>query len=216
VDGIIISPCHETQSIEAVASAARLVKVVQLDRRIAGTNTDWVGLDDGEACRLVLEHLADRGVRNVAFISSELNNSSARLRRNGFLAEVRRLGLTTRKDWIKLETYSVEWGRAATMEIFAGAERPDAIVAADDLIAMGALDACHREGIRVPEDIRITGFDNTMFSEMTTPPLTTIDQPLHQIAEEVLRRLDSIVIGDEERRPAAISLRPTLVVRQST
>lgn len=145
-----------------------------------------------------------------------MDNSSARYRLDGFLSEARRLGLATDERWVHLGQYSVEWGREATERLLSSGDMPDAIVAADDLIAIGSLDACHSAGVRVPEDVRITGFDNTMFSAMTSPPLTTIDQPCDQIAAEVLRLLDETVVGDSSRLPASISLMPTLIVRKSS
>lgn len=83
VDGIVVSLCHATGSVQAVTESARAVPLVQLDRRVEVPGTDWVVLDDDEAMRLVVTHLHEQGVRSAAFVTSEMTNSSTDLRLRG-------------------------------------------------------------------------------------------------------------------------------------
>ncbi|NYE46059.1 LacI family transcriptional regulator [Spinactinospora alkalitolerans] len=214
VDGIIISPCHGTRSTPAVEAAAAAIPLVQLDRHVAGTNTDWVGVDDHESMRLLLEHLHGTGARSAAFISSTLTNSSTELRLAGFRLQTQRLAMRTRPDWILLGEYSVDWGRRATAVLLGDADLPEAIVCADDLIALGALRACRDHGVDVPGDIRITGYDDIDFAALFEPALTTISQPRDRIAAEAVRLLATAAQGGAAA--AHIALAPSLVVRQST
>ena len=215
VDGIIISPCHGERSAEAVRASARAIPVVQLDRFALDTHTDWVGVDDDAAQGLIMDHLAAQGVRSAAFISSELTNSSTELRRAGFFRHAERVGIRTRDEWTLLGDYSIDWGREASRSILAASTRPDAVVGADDLIALGVLQSCQALGLSVPGDVMVTGFDDIPFSALSNPPLTTIRQPQERIAEEATRLLDQAMNSDHTGT-AHIALQPELVVRQST
>lgn len=215
VDGIIISPCHGERSAEAVRSSARSLPVVQLDRFALDTHTDWVGVDDDAAQSLVMEHLAAQGVRSAAFISSELTNSSTELRRAGFFRHAERVGIETRDEWTLLGDYSIDWGRESSRTMLSGKVRPDAVVCADDLIALGVLQSCHGLGLSVPGDVLVTGFDDIPFSALSNPPLTTVRQPQERIAVEAARLLDQAMNSDNAGT-AHIALKPELIVRQST
>lgn len=213
VDGIVISPVHGTLSTEAVAWAAGQLPLVQVDRYVSGVTSDWVGVDDDAALRLVLDHLAGRGVRSAAFVSSTLTNSSTELRVAGFTAHTARLGIDVAE--VLLGDYSIDWGREATRRMLAAGPLPDAVVCADDLIALGVLQACAEAGVSVPRDVLVTGFDDIPYSALSDPPLTTVRQPQDEIAVEAVRLL-SAALGTSRDSPAYTALTPSLVVRAST
>lgn len=215
VDGVIISPTNETESAPAVRSASARVPLVQVDRRARDTDTDWVGIDDEFAQSLIVAHLDELGVRSSAFVSSELTNSSTELRRAGFLKHAEAHGLTVLPSWVQLGDYSVQWGQEAGRRILGGSPRPEAIVCADDLIALGVLQACRELGVEVPADLVVIGFDDIPFAALSTPPLTTIAQPLSAIATEGVRLLAQAVVG-QEHQPVRTSLGSKLVVRESS
>jgi LacI family transcriptional regulator len=216
VDGIVVSPCHVTDSREAVLSASLATPLVQLDRRIDSSSLDWVGINDDEAMRQIVDHLKERGVRSVAFVASAPTNSSTRDRLQGFRRHTAEAGLHTRDEWIVLEDYSVDSGERAAHGLLAHREqRPDAIVCADDLIAYGVLHACRTKGLAVPEDIQITGFDDLIFSEHVSPPLTSVSQPTTEIAEETFRLLTRRTT-DPNHAGSSIALQPRMIVRGST
>lgn len=215
VDGIIISPVHGTDSNEAVCRAAAQLPLVQVDRYVTGVQSDWVGVDDHAALALVVEHLAERGVRSAAFVSSQLTNSTTELRVAGFREHTARLGITVAESQVLLGEYSIAWGREATARLLAGGQRPDAVVCADDLIALGVLQACHDAGLAVPGDLLVTGFDDIPYSALCDPPLTTVRQPQEVIAAEAVRLLHR-ALGPDREPPVRKALVPTLVVRAST
>lgn len=214
VDGIIISPCHHRLSGSAVQSAAEQIPLVQLDRQVSGTSTDWVGVDDGEAMRLLMEHLHERRAASAAFITSTLTNSSTQRRLDGFRDHARRLGIHIREEWIHLGDYSVAWGRTAALRILDQAPLPDAIVCADDLIAIGVLRACRDLSIAVPDDMQVTGYDDIDFADFVAPGLTTVRQPRERIAAEAVRLLAATT--EWGGTSAHTALTPSLVVRGST
>lgn len=218
VDGIIVSPSHGTLSGAAVQETAGRLPLVQLDRFVGGTSTDWVGVDDVAAMRQVMDHLHAGGARSAAFAGSLLTNSSTEQRFAGFRRRSEDLGIAVDPDQILLGDYSVEWGETAAARLIAAGDLPDAIVCADDLIALGVTRACRAHGVDVPGRVQVTGYDNIEFSRLSEPALTTVDQPRDRIATEAVRLLAAAAgEADGDRGPSAhIALVPTLVVREST
>ncbi|MCV2490847.1 LacI family transcriptional regulator [Geodermatophilus sp. YIM 151500] len=215
VDGIVISPVHGTDSTEAVGWAAAELPLVQVDRYVRGVPTDWVGVDDDAGLGLVVEHLAARGVRSAAFVSSQLTNSSTELRLAGFRRHTERLGIAVGRGSVLLGEYSIDWGRKAAAALLGSGRLPDAVVCADDLIALGVLQTCSEAGVAVPGEVLVTGFDDIPFSALSAPPLTTVRQPQELIAAEAVRLLQQ-ALGRVPGEPARVALPPSLVVRAST
>ena len=218
VDGIIVSPSHGTLSGAAVQETADRLPLVQLDRFVGGTSTDWVGVDDVAAMRQIMDHLHEGGARSAAFVGSMRTNSSTEQRFDGFRRRAEDLGITVDADHVLLGDYSVDWGETAAARLVSGGAPPDAIVCADDLIALGVTRACRALGVGVPGRVQVTGYDNIEFSRLGEPALTTVDQPRDRIAAEAVRLLAAAAAaGREERGPSAhIALVPSLVVREST
>ncbi len=216
VDGIVVSPVDGELSRPAIVSTAARLPLVQLDRRVNVENTDWVGVDDDDAMRQVVTYLAGNGVRTAAFVTSDFTNSSTRDRLDGFRRHTARLGVRTSEEWFVFGDYSVESGHAAGLQLLSGDSIPDAIVCADDLIAFGVLQAARERGIDVPTELQVTGFDNLVFAEHVIPPLTSIEQPTPQMAEEALRLLRARMHRKDQFAGARVALVPRLVVRGST
>ncbi|MCI2421664.1 LacI family transcriptional regulator [Saccharopolyspora sp. K220] len=216
VDGIIVSPTHGVDSAPAVLEAARAVPLVQLDRYVGGTSTDWVGVDDIAAMRLVVDHVHAAGARSAAFVGSLLTNSSTERRLAGFQQRAAALRMTVREDWLLLGEYSIAWGEEALARLTGTGRMPDVIVCADDLIALGVTRACRAVGIKVPDEVQVTGYDNIEFARLGEPPLTTVDQPRKKIASEAVRLLAAASSPEAAEAAAHIALIPNLVVRHST
>lgn len=215
VDGIVVSPVHDTESAAAVARSAAAVPLVQLDRRVDVPGTDWIGIDDTAALRLVLAHLAETGARSVAFATAELTNSSTSSRLEGFERWTREFGLRVVADGVVTGRFSVDSGDEMGRRLLTAGDRPDAVVCADDLIAIGVLRAARELGVAVPHDLQVTGLDDIVFASYVTPPLTTLSQPTDRMAAEALRLLSQREAGGPTQE-ARIAFAPTLVTRQST
>lgn len=190
VDGILISPCRANGSRNAVLAAAEVVPVVQLDRRVEGVGCPWVGIDDASAMELVFEHLEDRGVKVCALVSATVSNSSAldRIVNARLAADLHSITVPERMFFDG--EFSVEWGREAVDQLLSlGLPLPDAVVCTDDMLALGVMAQLRRRGIRVPEDVLVTGFDDIAFASLVDPELTTIRQPVKEIAAKAVALL---------------------------
>lgn len=218
VDGLILCPVHMVESVAAVRSASEQASVVQVDRRVS-VPTDYVGVDQASVIDLVVEHLESLGRTRLAFLTSAdsvstiANRSDAYRRRFAHDAGSR--------NRIHVGELTLQWGiEAVTAMLFSDEKMPDALVCANDLIALGAMQRLRQAGIRVPEDIAVTGVDDTAFGRVAEPELTTVRQPVDQLGEEVvamlLTRLHAAQAADRPRASRNLVLSPTLLVRRST
>ena len=215
VDGIIISPCHGVQSADAINSIPSSTPVVQLDQFVHSTASDWVGIDDDTAVELVMDHVASLGATSAVFVSSASTNSSAQARMAAFNRCAAERNIAVGPDDILLGRFSVEWGEKVAATLLERDSLPDVIVCGADVIAFGIIRGLTSAGVKVPHDVKVTGFDDVAFASIISPSLTTIRQPTTALAAEAVRLLgnhSSVTAGTH----AKVTLRPELIVREST
>lgn len=203
VDALLLIPCHRERSGQALAAAAARIPVVQLDLRVDGFDASWVGVDNEAGMRELLGHLA---ARRTVFVGAEPTDSGAQSRLDGY----RRAG----GEDVLLGDFTKEWGEKAANRLLAEG-MPEAVVCGNDIIALGVLAEFARRGVRVPEDVRVTGFDDIPYAELGQPSLTTIRQPQSEIAAEAVRVLHDRLAG-AETTPRRTAITPTLVIRNSS
>jgi LacI family transcriptional regulator len=214
VDGLIVAPVDQERSMTTLAKAASRVPVVLLDRSVDEVQADAVTVDNAAGMRLLLEHLKGLGHSRFWFLGAAGDASAAVERRAAFQDwAVRHAGF-----WrVELGDFSVAFGQhAAGRAVTApAAQRPDAIVCANDLIAAGALQRLRELGVSVPGELAVTGFDDIDLASLTSPRLTTVRQPNRELAAEAARML-AARIQQPEASARAVRLTPTLVTRGST
>jgi LacI family transcriptional regulator len=214
VDGLLLIPCDSVRSTETVAHAAGLVPVVQVDRFVTGFNGDYVGVDNEAGMRLVLDHLRSQGCRSFALISSRSGSSSAASRLRTYREVVSGTDPDS-ADRVLLGEYSLEWGREAVGQLRPDRGLPDALVCGADIIALGVIAALSEAGVRVPEEVMVTGFDDIEFASISAPALTTVRQPANAIGSEAVDLLRHRLGGDPDRSQHRI-FQPELMQRTST
>lgn len=213
VDGVIISPVHRHRSVAAVRATAHETVVVQVDR-IVDTPTDIVAVDQAQTINLLIDHLASLGRRRIAFITAAESMSTIAERLTAYQARMAADREALRRVYVG--DLSLEWGGKAVLRILeTGAPLPDALICANDLIALGAMQQLRRSGLRIPDDVAVTGIDDTPFGLIVEPELTTVRQPIDQIGEEAVSMLLSRQ-QDRARAPRRLTLTPELIVRRST
>jgi LacI family transcriptional regulator len=213
VDGLLFIPCAQEGSSETLRAACAQTRVVQLDRYVDGAVVDFVGVDNQAGMTQVVDHLAAGGCRSFVFVSSASTDSSARLRLQAYEGAVRKWFPGQPLDTL-LGDYSLAWGRDAGDRILQRPTLPDAVVCGADVIALGVIAAMTDAGVRVPEQISVTGFDDIAFAEISSPPLTTLRQPTEAIGAASTQLLYDAIAGAAGARH--LTLMPELVVRAST
>jgi LacI family transcriptional regulator len=213
VDGLLISACDWVASRQAVALAASQIPLIQIDRRALG-HMPYVGVDQADAIAQLVEHLRGEGYRRYAYITPHTSISNAKERLDEFLSLVRPIDPEVDKR-VYTGDFSVSWGYEAAERILATRPLPDAIVCANDLSAVGALRALREHQISVPRDIAVTGFDDTVLSIATQPPLTTVRQPLEELGREAVSML-RLAMTDRESPARSAVLKAALIVRESS
>jgi DNA-binding LacI/PurR family transcriptional regulator len=155
------------------------------------------------------------GHHRIGFITGSLEYSSAIDRRTAFLGCVQAYGLPRNKSLIQTGNFKIDGGEAAMERLLQLEARPTAVLASNDLSAIGALRAVYRAGLRVPQDLSLIGFDDIDFSRLTQPPLTTIRLSRKDIAEKAFDALNTIISGST-KKGRQYQVETCLIVRDST
>ena len=174
-----------------------------------------VNVDNEAGIEAVVRHLLELGHTRLAFIGSRPMGDH-RDRQEAFIAAVERTGIRVPKRYLQDATNSPLGGSQAISALLRIRDLPTAIVAGNDQLAIGALHAAHRLGLRVPEDLSITGFDDLPMAAYSVPSLTTVHMPVEEMVAAAVRMIFDRS-GDPGLDPmATATLTPTLIVREST
>jgi len=194
VDGIIL--LSGRMSDETVLSFSRQKPIVSTGRALKTGSALGFKLDNEYGAYLAVHHLIELGHRNIAFISGPSNNSDAGDRLKGYKRALKEADIPLNQALIVEGNYHEASGMLAMNHLFDTHQQFSAVFAANDLTAYGARLALYRKGVRVPDDISLVGFDDLPGSSYTTPPLTTIRQPLYDIGLIATNSLLRIINGE--------------------
>lgn len=160
-------------------------------------------------------HLLELGHERIAVVTGPADMMCSLARLDGFRSAMRSVQLPVREDWIHYGDFHVTGGRAAAEALLASDDRPTAIFAGSDLQALGVIEVAREHGLRVPDDVSVVGYDDVPVALLSRPQLTTIHQPLKQMAVLAARIVVQLAEGgtvEQER----MDLATHLVVRDST
>ena len=213
VDGLIVlSPDVDRGALRA--NVPDKFPVVLLNSAGGGRSFDSIAVDNFGGATAMMRHLARLGHRRVAFIEGPSGNRDASERLRGYREAMRSVG-----EWSKeLEipgNFREEAGYEACGRIRKLRPRPSAVFAANDSMAIGLLYACREEGVRVPEELAIAGFDDIPIVRFITPSLTSVRVPIAELGTCAAQRLLNVLDGKPAGRPRQEVLPTTLVVRSS-
>ncbi len=216
VDGVILSPLALTAAkIEAREGKTPLVL---LGERAVPRGVDHVSVDSVAASGAIGEYLVGLGRRRLSAIGRKPAEGTSSVRLRGFRSAVENAGLSLpAKRLVSVQQFDREHGYSAMQRLLdlPKRDRPDAVFAFNDLMAIGAMRACLERGVRIPDDIAIVGFDDIPEGRFHTPSLTTVAPDLSALAEMTLDRL-ILAIEGVSREPERIFVPWTLCIREST
>lgn len=213
VDAIALMTSEIEEKSLRQATRAGVPLVLMNQRKLVGKYPN-VLVEYATGFREALDHLLALGHRDIGFIAGPQSLNSARGRMEAFKAALKTHGLPLRAEWVAIGDMRVEGGRAAMDRLLACRPRPAAIVASNDLMAVGALQAAHEAKVRVPQELSLIGFDDVPIAGMVHPALTTIRHPRREVAARAFAALQQALRG--EKQVANVILHPHLVVRDST
>lgn len=214
VDGVMLLSEHRDDTLPTRLAAAG-VHCVHGGRPLnAGEGHLLVDIDNFGGAREATHYLLQRGRHRVATIAGPGDMTAGVERLRGYTAALAEAGQPVAPDQVVRGDFSYPSGVTATRRLLQSAPDIDAVFAASDLMAMGALQVLRESGRRVPEDVAVVGFDDQPGSELAEPPLTTVFQPAERMGEEMARRLAAL-IASEEPAPDSVVLQTRLVRRES-
>ena len=220
VGGVLFAPIEDNTE-RLLRLRARGIPVVIVDRAGSGSDFCSVKVDDLAGGKLAGQHLIDQGHRRLAFVGGPSSLAQVRDRRRGLELAVEQAPGEVSLLAVSTPALSLEAGVSSAAEIAAlpRAERPTAVFAANDLVAIGLLQGFVTAGLRVPEDMAIIGYDDIAFAAAAAVPLSSVRQPREEIgrasAELLISEIDS-ADGEAPHRHRSVSFTPQLVVRRST
>ena len=185
--------------------------------RTARTTLDHVGIDNVTAARDAVQHLLEAGCRRIAAIGGRDGTSDAtsRLRLKGYRQELRAVGLPSAGWHAPTPDYKRSSAAAAVRSLMSRDDPPDGLFCLSDDIALGALRELHEQGLRVPSDLYVVGFDDVEDARYATPSLTSIRPDKAKIAEVAVDMLIQRIQGSEAR-PYDVRVSHELIVRESS
>lgn len=190
VDGLILAPVATApQALAAVKHAS--IPCVQVDRVFTDDGLPSVATANSEGARMAVEHFLEQGHRRIACIQGLPGNHANDERVRGFRAALKAARVTLPRDWLTGGDYTPETGGRAIDSLFAadGQKRPTAVLVLGNLLALGALRTLKRHRISIPDQVSLIAFDQQPWAELIEPPLTTVTQPLPEIAAKAMELL---------------------------
>jgi LacI family transcriptional regulator len=217
VDGIVLCSSRLEES-ELEAAVARHPAVVLVNRQLSGSNVSAVLIDDEAGGEMATRHLLQSQHCAIGFLAGPLASHSGRRRAKGHRAALAAAGLSYDPDWTQRGAPTVDGGRQAARALLTAHAELTALFCYNDLVAVGALQACAELGYRVPKEIAVVGCDDIPLAALITPPLTTARGPRYALGRQgmelLLRQIDGCPGADESRCPEIV-LQPELIVRAS-
>jgi LacI family transcriptional regulator len=211
VDAIVVIPSDELDSRKAVGMASEYVPTIQFDRFVPGLAVPFVGVDNAIGMGHVIDHLereVDTERFPVVFLGGGQSSSSGRERTvtvTGALPDA----------WVLDGGFSFDWGQQAARKVLESGLKRGTLVAAADIIALGAMSFIVTSGFRVPDDFRIIGFDDVGVSHLAFPTLTTVRQPITDMTNEI-HSLVQRGTTDGSLKATSALFAPEWVMRQSS
>ena len=214
VDGLlIVSPHTDDRFLQTLQNLR--VPMVIVGESVLDPSACSITCDDAAGVRAICQHLYNFGHRQIAFIGGPEGLVSSERRKRTFEQFCQGQGIDLPPMYLQPGDYTMHAGRKAAMSLLHSSERPSAIVAANDLMAFGVIEAAHSLNIAVPEELSVAGFDDLPTAADRFPALTTVSQPVAAMAEQgartLLRALDEHII------PSGHSMMDvSLTIRDST
>lgn len=214
VDGLLLMAA-ELDTDMLTRNLPERVPAVLINANHDASQFETINIDNFGGATAMTAHLVRLGHRELRMISGPAGNRDAAERERGFRAALRDAGIAPAEGWIVSGSFTEASGYRAAEQLLAAPVRPTAIFAANDSMAVGALSAARRHGLRVPDDVAVGGFDDIPIAEYVNPPLTTVRVAIAKLGSGAAERLVQCIRA-HNRHERRHEIQPTeLVIRGS-
>lgn len=194
VDGVIMmAPQIHKEVPEIIAKSKRPVVLInslnEIDEAVS------ISIDNYQGTVANIEHLMEHGFKKIAIIKGPKDNCDAEERYLGYRDTLEKHGIELNTNWAVDGDFTVRAGYYGFMRLMTLAEKPEAIFAANDMMALGVYEGAKVLKVRIPEDIAVTGFDDIYLSRLLTPRLTTVHAPIEELGSKAVRYLLKLIEG---------------------
>ncbi len=194
VDGVIMmAPQIHKEVPEIIAKSKRPVVLInslnEIDEAVS------ISIDNYQGTVANIEHLMEHGFKKIAIVKGPKDNCDAEERYLGYRDTLENHGIEINPNWVVDGDFTVRAGYYGFMRLMTLAEKPEAIFAANDMMALGVYEGAKVLKVRIPEDIAVTGFDDIYLSRLLTPRLTTVHAPIEELGSKAVRYLLKLIEG---------------------
>ncbi len=213
VDGVLVVAVHQDDPLPSMLESLEIPSVLA-GRRGDLEPLSYVAADNAGGARMAVRHLLRRGCRQIATITGPLDMEVAQARLGGYRTALEEAGRSHDEELVGLADFTEEGGRAAMRALLERRPELDAVFCASDVMAAGALQVLRAAGRRVPEQVAVIGFEDSIVARHTDPPMTSVRQPTVEMGRTMARLLLE-EIAESGRARRQVVLATELVVRES-
>ena len=216
LDGMVLPPplCDDPSILQALRLSGK--PFARISPSISKDFGLRVEISDYDAAKQMTVKLIQLGHTSIGFVTGRKGTATTRRRLDGFLSAMKDANLAVPDKFISEGNYEYRSGLDAGESILQQAPRPTAIFASNDEMAAGVIAAAHKSGISVPEELSIAGFDDSVIATVVWPQLTTVRQPIKEMAAAAVNMVTKQCRGQTEENSTARKLPVKLIIREST
>lgn len=214
VDGVIVTSYHSISKDLIGRLLENHIPVVMIERTFDMPMVDRIVVNDRASSLGAVQHMLQKGHRRIGFIGCKLTHQVEEDRYAGYLDALSEARITPHEEWVQvMSEYSIEAGRMAIDQLLRAGQPPTAIFMTSDIYACGVLQVLYERGLRVPDDLSLVGYDNTL-SALLSPPITSVGLPFKEIGDHALQLLLQRM-NDQAAISSTIGIDPFLMDRHT-
>lgn len=218
VDGLLVSLAYDTENVDHFQRFIKKnIPLIFFDRVYEGDDSVAVVIDNYKSAYELTRHLAEQGCRHIVHITGNLKRNVYRERLRGYRSALKDASLIYRDEWLLISELNEQAGTEAAEKILSMKKLPDGIFVSNDVCAASCMKVLKQNGVRIPQDIAIAGFNNDPISRIVEPNLTTVNYPAYQMGEIAATHLINHLNGTSNIHTTnKIILKSELLIRESS
>jgi LacI family transcriptional regulator len=217
VDGVLLSLTKKTQKVGEILEMMEHIPLILFDRISNKVPCTQIVIDDEDAAFKAVEHLINIGKKRIAILKESDSSNISERRFQGYLRALKKHNLEIDENFIlSSENLSIDEGERLTTNLLSLQKKPDGIFTIIDEAGFGAILQLKKNKIKIPKEIAVVGFSNSVYSTISKPKLTTIDQPGNRIGEIAVKYLIDEINNENKIDHKTIEIKTNLIIRKSS